>query len=308
MSPTSARERARRLRFSPECLTALPFQVLESAFWRPQAAKLHGRYKASLAEIAADRVTKTPERLRVAWSREETWINHSLSTLLMALPSSLLSALMAEVIGFRCRDEAVVSRLDTPFRKLTGFPDFVVADSAACVLGESKVAAHSKSHKYSFQQFSKYMTLGAICECATNPEISRRTAHLLLVPTLDAREFCSDWEAWRPQVKEGRLVVQAEDVRQRSEEISEVPGNFDDWRAHLASTLLSKQVTRHSDIDERKVAQFAAVGDPVVVPTFVRTWGALLGSVRKLCVAGDMKGHARAAAMLEQLAVPEKSV
>jgi hypothetical protein len=88
----------RNLGFAALTIADVPFQVLENAFWRPQAAKLHGKHKDTLTRISDELAARTYEKLRLAWQQEETWINHALNALMLALPDDVLG----EILGKSC--------------------------------------------------------------------------------------------------------------------------------------------------------------------------------------------------------------
>lgn len=94
------------LHFTPVTVADVPFQVLDNAYWRPQAAKLHGKHKDSLAADPHAVAEKTYQKLAGSWRKEETWINHALNALLSALPEAVLATLVAELCGGMEVDEA----------------------------------------------------------------------------------------------------------------------------------------------------------------------------------------------------------
>ena len=232
-----------RLTFIPVSLVDLPFSVLADAYWYPQGAKLYGKHKASLAVKPGSKVSF--EMVRKAWSREETWINHSLVTLLGALPEVVMSRLLADALGGLAVSHARVEKLDSAnIQGVTGDPDFILRDDDVCVLGECKVRAHVGNHRYSFDQFRKYMLLGAICGAARAPEVCRRrVVHLLVVPDADPAKFCADYQKWSPQVHDRMLMVPPEAA------LPSPVGDLTSWREYVRATLLSEEVSSRCDIN-----------------------------------------------------------
>lgn len=293
--------RTRLLRFEPLTVVDLPFEVLENAFWRPQAAKLHGKHKESLAAISNETAKKSYQKLRVAWRREETWINHALNALLASIPDVLLGGLIGELCGGIALDAPHLAKLDAGgIPSITGAPDFVVMGRTTCILGESKVAAHAASQRYDFQQFTKYQMLGAILACARDPAIKRDPAHLIVVPDAEPRSFCADHGQWRPQVHGRRIAVEPDSI-----DVRDAKGRFRDfatWRTFVRDTLLDKRVLKRCDLDGDKLARLTAVESPILVPTYVVTWADLMGSVRAVSETEGFRNLGHAANKLEGMA------
>lgn len=298
MAPT-----VQSVKFSPFSVVDVPFWVLEDAHWAPQAAKLHGKHQASLNALPGSADKKTYEKLRLAWTREETWINQSLNALLAALPECVTVEL------FRPRFDGHDARLPKVERlhsagiaSVTGDPDFIVASDRTRIFGEAKVAAHPKNHKYSFRQFTKYMMLGALTQCARAPHLRRQASHLVLVPSADPAAFCGDYSWWNPSVEDGSLVVDPARIepRDRTWGVADAGG----WRALVRRTLLSPSVRSRFDVDVAELEALLARDSPVLVPTKVITWEAFLLEARRLCKAGGFLGLASAATALGRLACP----
>ena len=189
---------------------------------------------------------------------------------------------------------------------ITGAPDFILRGAEGCLLGESKVSALPTSCGYTFGQFTKYMTLGAILECARETKIRRRAYHVIVVPEAKPEAFCDDYKRWRPSVDAGRLVVNAADLFPQDRK-----GRFRDfttWRAFLRNTLLSERVRSRCEIDESAVARLVTSETPVVIPTYVVTWAHLMQRVRAECDAQGLRGLALAATRLEAWAYGKAEV
>ena len=295
--PTSSRQ----LRFEPLTVVDLPFQVLENAFWRPQAAKLHGHHRDSLTSLPSAAGEKTYQRLRAAWPREETWINHALNALLASVPDAALGRMMGDLCGGIPLDAPQLVQLDAGgIASTTGAPDFVLFAEQTCILGESKVDAQPTSARYDFQQFTKYQMLGAIIACARAPAIKRHPAHLLVVPELDPRTFCTDAEQWAPRLDDHRLVVDPLNMKLRDRKARF--RDFETWRAFVRRTLLENRVLRRCDLDPAEVERLLAADTPVLVPSYIVTWTELMRAVRVLSEPAGLRNLTRAATKLEALA------
>ena len=292
---------SRQLRIEPSTVVDVPFQVLENAFWRPQAAKLCDKHRGSLKSISGPGAEKSYQKLRVAWRREETWINHALNALLASVPDLSLGRVLGEMNGGEALAGPVVSTLDSGgIASTTGAPDFIVMGEKACVLGETKVAAQPTSARYSFQQFTKYQTLAAILTCARAPGMRRSPTHLLVVPEIEPQKFCSDSDQWRPQARGHRLVVDAKTMK-----IRDPKGRFSDfatWSAYVRKTLLDKRVLSRCDLDTEKVERLMAADSPCLVPTYVVTWAEMMGALSAVAKADGLRNLGRAAARLEAMA------
>lgn len=289
----------RLLRFRPLSVVDVPFQVLENAYWRPQAAKLHGRHKETLAAVSDTRAKQIYEKLQVAWRLEETWINHALNALLLALPADGLGKLLGDIWGGHPVAAPGVAKIDSAgIASITGDPDFVVVGSEICVLGESKVAAQPTSHRYGFQQFTKYQLLGSMVSCARDPAFRREPKHVVVVPDLDPSHFCDDHDQWRPRLEGSRLVFDPAglDVRDRRSRYRD----YKSWRAFLRETLLDKRVMKRCELEPDMVDQLFAEGTVVPIPTYVVRWSELMSSVRSS--SAKASGLSRAATTLEELA------
>jgi hypothetical protein len=217
----------------------------------------------------------------------------------------VIAGALAECIGRRVIEAPLLATLDyANIREFIGDPDFILRDDNTCVLGESKVAAHANSARYSFEQFTKYMTLGAVCECSRNPSIRRAASHVLLVPNADPREFCDDFAGWKPQVVDTELRVSSESMtgRDRKERSRE----FSAWCRELSETLTSTAVRLACDLDDdlvqRLLARLMTQRSPVVVPTYVVTWSQVMQRCWLACDAQGFTSLRRAAGKLHALA------
>lgn len=291
---------SRLLRFEPLTVVDVPFQVLENAHWRPSAAKLTEKEKKKMKGKVRGK-EKDYQRLRAAWLREETWINHALNALLASVPDRGLARLLGDLCSGTLIDNPELAKLDDGgISSTTGAPDFIVLGDGSCVLGESKVDAHEKSARYDFPQFTKYQMLGLIVSCARDPAIRRQAAHLLIVPELSPGTFCKDHQQWWPGVDGRRLVVDPARMAIRDKNCRF--RDFNAWRAFVQQTLLADRVLKRCDLDVEEVKNRLAVNTPVVVPTFVVTWSEMMMVVRRMAENDGLRGIARAATRLEKLA------
>lgn len=281
--------------------------VLENAYWRPQAAKLHGKHKDSLGAVTAPEAEKGYQKARIAWAREETWINYSLNALFMGMPSELVRLVIAQFTGgFQLMDPQVASLGSGGLSALTGDPDLILVDGPRCVLIESKVAAHPKSHRYSFEQLTKYMTLAKMCELASRGDRPRSFVHLIVAPSLDPKVFCGDAEQWEPSVESGELTV--DPIRVRPADRFERFHDFPSWRRWLVGALASRKVQARCGVDEALLRKVESCSTPLLAPTWVVTWDELLGGVVSRCREQGLNGHAEAADQLLALALGRPSV
>ena len=183
---------------------------------------------------------------------------------------------------------------------LTGAPDFIVLGKRTCVLGESKVAAHSASHRYSFGQFTKYQMLGAMLTCARAPEMRRDVVHLILSPEPHPSNFCSDHAQWPADVEDGLMRV---DGRRLS--LRDSKGRFRDfstWRAFVRKALLAERVNSRCELDSERVETLLSNASPILIPTYIATWGQAMSAVRTLSQAQGYSSLTQAATKLEQAA------
>ncbi len=292
----------RKLSLVPSTAAELPFQVLENAHWRPQAAKLQPEMKRKLASAPAGTPHQgSAQRLWTAWRREETWINHSLSAVLSGIPDRSLGSLMRDLTGLEAWESPHLAKLDSGgLSGLTGDPDFIVSSADSSVLGESKVAAHAKSHRYSFEQFTKYQFLGSLLECARDPALRRSVAHLVLVPDPEPGRFSSDYKMWRPGVQDGRLIADLGDrtLIDQAERFSDLGS----WREFLRRTLLDRRTQLSCEVDPERVVSLFRRNPGMPIPTFVVSWEALMVNVRSIAAELRLGNLDRATCRLESMA------
>jgi len=267
---------------------------------------LHGRHGGSLNALPGLSDLKTYEKLRVAWAREETWINQSLNALLTALPESVVCELLRDRVDGLSHALGVERLYSAGIADVTGDPDFIIRSDTHCVLGEVKVATHHGSHRYSFKQFTKYMMLAALSECARDPHVRRRATHIILVPSTDPKEFCLDFGSWRPTVVAGNLVVDPMQVRPK---VPRWPvSDFEQWQSYFRRSLLGKSVRSRCDIDPGALEALLGRNNPVLVPTVVMTWSEFATSARRLCQERGFQRLASAATRLGKMACPKTSL
>lgn len=291
----------RHLCFEPFTVFDAPFQVLENAFWRPQAAKLTPKHRDAIRKASKAAGTKTYEALRAAWRREETWINHALNALLASMPDVMISAVLGELCGGIRLDATQVSLMDSGgMASLTGAPDFIVRGSRTCVLGESKVAAHSASHRYTFGQFTKYQMLGAMLTCARSPEMRRAAFHLILSPEPHPSNFCSDHAQWSPEVDDGLMQVDARRLAVRDPK--ERFRDYSTWRRFVRQSLLGTSVNSRCELDAERVETLMKAESPTLIPTYVATWGEAMSAVRTVAQKQGFTNLSLAATKLEEAA------
>jgi hypothetical protein len=280
----------RTIRFIANTAVDVPFLALENVHWRPQAAKFEGKYEKDLSKLAKGMKKSRIEKLFLGWRREETWVNHALNALFLAMPPTLVATIVAETCGGPSLKGPRVAKLDyANIRGVTGDPDLIVLDDGACVLGESKVHTHDKSAKYSFQQFTKFMALGAIVGCSS-PPMRRTPVHLLIVPEADPKQFCQDYLHWKPWLQGGQLVV--DPARVHFTNRNSRYQTYRAWQKYMRDTLLGKRVAANTSVDREAIETLLSRDEPTLVPTYVVTWTDLMARIQ---VAAEGQGLAAVA-------------
>ena len=157
----------RKLFFEDMLLSDIPFLVLEDAYWRPQDAHLQKHFREKYKEANKKSSLKEYQRLQKFWRQRETWINYSLDCLLMASSPQLLGQVFGELApGLSLTDPQLVKSYIPGLKADIGVPDFILKTDDNLVLGEIKTDALVNSHKYSFEQYSKFMLFSALCMCS----------------------------------------------------------------------------------------------------------------------------------------------
>lgn len=128
----------------------------------------------------------------------------------------------------------------------------------------------------------------------------RESVHVILVPETEPSKMCSDYKAWHPGVEAGRLFVDARRVVARDKR-----GRFNDaatWRAFVRKRLFDKRVGARCEVDPRRVDSLIEQSSPVLVPTYLVTWGEAMSRVRVLANDHGCRNLGRAAMEVAELA------
>lgn len=267
---------------------------------RPQAFKLNAGTEASLKRIRLDRESEPYDRLRMAWEREETWINLSLLSLLLGLPQEILGRVLGTLLGGIEFINPTLAKLEsTKIRGLVGAPDVIVVDKETVALVEVKVKAQKTSHRYSFSQYKKYMALASLCQCTADKDLARRPHHLLVVPSLIPQEFCSDYQAWQPEIHNGQLHVDPRRIRSLKAPWEAGSGLWDS----LCADLESRDVAKICGFESGAIKRHFADHPGAPAPTHVVTWRTFTHVVSTYCREARLLSHAAAAESLHDMAM-----
>ena len=293
----------KQLYFEERCLSDIPFLVLEDAYWRPQDAHLQKHFRGKYEEANRKGNIKEYQRLQHFWRQRETWINYSLDCLLMASSPQLLTLVIGELVPGMVLSNPRLFKSDIAGLKADiGVPDFIIKGDDSLVLGEIKTDALEKSHRYSFEQYSKFMLFAALCLCSERPEFPKNIFHVIVSPDTDVRAFCNDYEQWRPSVVSGRLNVNAGDLK-----IKERKGRFTDfgsWKSYLFNFLGDEPLIEQNAIAEQKIQTFRDISSPELVPTYLYSWEEFANLYVRCAEQHDCPNLAVAAKRLQSLAVP----
>src|SRR5450759_1005314 len=136
-------------------LVNLPFRVLTQMFWRPQAFNV---LKSSrITDASRERKI---DRLNQQWQMQESWVNHSVDAIFGALPppaiGEIINKLMPAITAtsltpYECRAGAM--------KRYLGVPDLFFSGDGQAIAGEIKIGAKPRNGKYSFEQYTKYLTV-----------------------------------------------------------------------------------------------------------------------------------------------------
>lgn len=209
------------------------------------------------------------EVLTIERFKREIWVNFSFLNLLYGtsyeIRSKLFSRLTKQVMI--TPNFCSVFRNSPPLRKYIGMPDFIVNDeSGNAIIGEIKIGARKSNHKYSFQQYTKYMHLAALCKCSSKIILPKNITHLLILPTENLSENTLDKKLWLPTV----------DKQLMSPNINSENIDLIIWKSELKSFLCKKEVTNQNELEMEKIEVLMNQQTPEIVPTYVYSWTKLL--------------------------------
>lgn len=255
-----------RVTLREKSLANLPFRVLTQLFWRPQAFE-----SQKTGQLPDDIRERKVDQLNHRWQRQEVWVNQAVDAVFGALPPPAIGELMHTLIPaikatpltpYECRAGAMKRHL--------GVPDLFFSGEGQAVAGEIKIGATAQSGKYSFEQYTKYLSLALFLRASRRPDLPTRVAHLLVVPKLEPKTFCSDFDHWKPEIREGWLTVNPKNVR-----YADRKKRFDDkagWREEVLSPMRNKKYADQNEIDAKVVAAIETSLDVDLLQTRVVTW------------------------------------
>lgn len=191
--------------FEEKNLIDIPFEILITAHWRPQDAQLKKEFKRESQSIDQ----KEYQRLNEIWKTREVWINYCLELLYLSTPKNILSEIFNNLIGkdiFEPLSSYSLKKTES-LKKWTGVPDFILRDkNNSAIFGEIKIAALKANHKYSFQQYQKYMLLTVLYLLTHNINNSQHIRHFVILPFESIADNINDYATWKPEVKSNVLV------------------------------------------------------------------------------------------------------
>ncbi len=257
------------LQFEKKSLPGLPFDILNNVYYRPQDAILSGSHK--IVKKAGEMMG---EVLTIERFNREIWVNFSFLNLLHGtsyeIRSKLFSRLTKQIMI--TPNFCSVFRNSPPLRKYIGMPDFIVNDeSGHAIIGEIKIGARKSNHKYSFQQYTKYMHLAALCKCSSKTVLPKKITHLLILPSENLSENILDKKLWLPTVDNQLLTPNI-----NSENI-----DMTIWKTELRNFLYKKEVTIQNELEKEKIELLMSQQTPDIVPTYVYSWIKLLEIIQE---------------------------
>lgn len=175
--------------------TQLPFEILEQAHWRPAEVQLCCKYKPTNAARPEFR------RLRKFWRQKEVFFNFALDALLFTLPPEDLAKFGNSISNLGFMEARLFGGYSMALKKIIGVPDFLIADTERCILGEIKVSAG-----YDYQQFVKYQTFAALSRILDH--LPNNFEHVVVVQDDVECAFIKDYEKnWTPKVIGSQLQL-----------------------------------------------------------------------------------------------------
>lgn len=277
-------------------LVNLPFRVLTQAFWRPQAFKK----MLESGTLSEANIERKIDRLNKLWQQQESWINQSADAIFGSLPPEAIGKIMHELMPaisatpltpYECRAGAM--------KRYLGVPDLFFLGGSQAVAGEMKIGATAQNGKYSFEQYTKYLTLALFMRASRRADLPKRIVHLLIVPTLDPKRFCSDYSQWRPEIKDGLLVVDPKNIsyKDRKKRFA----NYDGWKKEVLAAMNNKQYAASNDIDRDEVTTIDRDLGFSAMQTRVVTWSELMRSTRNVAKRVGLGHLARSCDALSEL-------
>ena len=91
-------------------------------------------------------------------------------------------------------------------KKWTGVPDFILRDyKNSAIFGEIKIAALKANHKYSYQQYQKYMLLSFLYLLTQSNVNHQNIRHIVILPYEDIAANLNDYSTWKPEIRSNIL-------------------------------------------------------------------------------------------------------
>ena len=261
----------RKLIFQEKNLIDTPFEVLITAHWRPQDAQLKKEFKKE--SIRKDE--KEYERLKIIWKEREVWINICLDLLMLSTPKETLANVFNTLLGYKYLEPAKNYKFDTSkgLGKWIGVPDFVLKDEMNNVLcGEIKIAAIKTNHKYSFQQYRKYLSIGALYLLSPLYPEPKQIRNIVILPTDDLKSNILDYFDWKPQLKDNTLKPF----------VNKNNGTHKRLVEDLKELLQYEKIAKSNEIEYKEViSRIYDLNEQV--PTYIYSWSKFLNVYYETC-------------------------
>lgn len=282
----------------------LPFRVLEDAYWHPQEAHLKPEFSEKFRDQNEAEGRKEYQRLKGFWRKREIWITYAFEALLLASSPRLLATVFNRLIPSAglVAPEVYACNL-RELKADIGVPDFIIGDRDALVLGELKVGAAPTSHRYTFEQYSKFMYFSAVCKLSESSGLPSNVTHLVMCPEIAPEKICSDYAQWRPSLVGNKLIVDPLmlRVRDRKKRVSD----FTSWKSQLQRFLVDPALNAHNSPrpDSEQLAR--DLQTTMIADTFVYSWNEFATVFND--TAGHSEGHHLALSMdqIRRMASPD---
>jgi hypothetical protein len=280
------------LAITPRTLADLPSTVLSMAWKSPGEFGFQRKAAASSQARVEDRLRHCRDRV---WPKRERYVNQVLNAILLAAPPAALAALIGDTSEALSMRAPTLHKVST--RKLGGFvgePDFVLFDPETrnILLGEIKIGANAGNDRYDFEQYTKYMLLGALFRASG---LAEQVGHLIVVPDRDPAAFCKDYKRWRPSVQAGQLHVTPDQVPTVRRGAKTVYKDRAGWVIYAVDFLSRPKIQQANRFGaEAIVALGLEDRSPALWPTSVVTWEQFAGSLERACIRHGA-GHLREA-------------
>lgn len=291
------------LELTPLNLAKVPEQVLSMAWLAPGEFGLRRSRTRKGPATAEDRVRHHRDHV---WPTRERFVNQVLSTILLAVPPKALAAATASIAAKVQLRSPLISKASTrKLGKFVGQPDFVMLDEASrsVILGEIKIDVTDGNHRYSFEQYTKYMLLSALLRTAG---LAERVAHIIVVPDARPREFCRDHRKWKPSVEDGCLVVAPDRIPLVRRRIKVLYSDRASWVKYAEEFLSRQKVQQANRYDGDAIAALRLPDKaPALCPSYVVTWQQLAAALDTACKATGAGHLGMAIEVMRKMAMGE---